>query len=319
MDPVNSPNAKPDAAANPEAGSEAISESAVSSAAAYGDDLTKLLVEDDAAPAAAPVAVVAEKAADAAAAAPAATADKAATESAAQETTPATDTKTAPDATAQAVARLQQDLTAATQLIQQLAQKSDSGAALTRSEQQAAAQATRKIDSVRAALTSKKFDSFEHGQAIAESLIETDELAQADRKTLAAVVQRLNAAEQALAQTQAQNVFDALGKKYPGANVSEIWDAAIKDAAETIGADNPALQNLANKYFHQRCAGASKAAATNAAAKNQHDSKTKTAASPNPVTPGGNRVTPAATGILTAPAAVDADEAYMQQAMALVE
>lgn len=210
--------------------------------------------------------------------------------------------------------KLERELAAAVQSINKLAEKIDAGQQPTAADKKEAAAAQRKITSIQQALADKKFDAFEHGQAIAESLLETDQLAQSNQQDVQALKEEVGALRQQIAAGHANQLFTDLARKYPGANVREIWDSALQDAAQTIGQNNPALANLANRFFHTRAAAASKGAATK---KEGDKPKPTSAPTPNPTTPGGNRVTQQSGTPAQAPV-LDDDEAYMQRAMKLV-
>lgn len=234
--------------------------------------------------------------------------------------TPATDdaTKVEPDAAAEtaekpgeevkpgtpdkALQKMQQDLSAATRKIDELNEKVTAGEKLTPKETAQAQQAQRKIDSIKTALKGADFDVFENSKAVAESLVEND----GDVQGLKKQVQQLSQTVETLA---SEKVWDGLAKQYPGVDLPTVWTKCVDDAGKVIGKDNPALANLASKYFHERADVAAKTIKTKAAP-NKDAEKLK-----KPVTPGNTEVT-VQTGAGSGQPS-DADD-YVNRAMALI-
>jgi hypothetical protein len=47
-------------------------------------------------------------------------------------------------------------------------------------------------------------------------------------------------------------IWQEAERMYPGVDVRAVWSDAMKDAIDTIGADNPKLRDLASKLFHDK-------------------------------------------------------------------
>ena len=189
--------------------------------------------------------------------------------------------------------RMQQDLSAATRKLDELAAKAEGGQALSAKEQQQAQAAARKLDAVRAALAErdpkKRFDPVDHGELIAESLLEQDETLQGLSKELRQTRAELAHLRQSAAAAESAASWAEAQRDYPGIDIRGVWEKCVEEAAATIGEDNPGVRNLASKWFHERARVAAKSVAAKAAAGNGQTAAAKAAA--KGPTPGSAKVT----------------------------
>lgn len=195
--------------------------------------------------------------------------------------------------------RMQQDLSAATRKLEELSAKADAGQPLTPKETQQVAKAQRKLESIRADLAAKgaEIDVLDHGDAIAETLIEQDQTLADVNRRLAAQEAELNQLRAERQQAQTQSNWSEVEKLYPKVDLKSTWENSVAEALEMTGISaeqaqgDPRLmtvaRNAANRIFHARASAAAKSVA--AKAPEAKTNKTTTRSNP-PVTPGGARV-----------------------------
>lgn len=151
-----------------------------------------------------------------------------------------------------ALQKFQQDLGAVTRKLDALLEKQQSGQPLTATEQQQAVKAQRKLDELRTKVAGKQFDVIDNGEDLAEGLIETDQTVQ----TLQQQVAQLS---QVVGQQQAQARWAEIKATFPHVkNPEAVYQKCVEEAQQAIGADNPALYNLASRDFYARMTAANK-------------------------------------------------------------
>ncbi len=219
-------------------------------------------------------------------------------------------TETAPESQPgtpdKALQKVQQDLSNVSRTVEALMQKVESGKTLTPVEQKQLETSQRKLDVLRQSVEAKKFDLFDNGMDLAESVLETDASVQG-------LQQQLDAQANVIDTLQEVMTFDRLGVKYPGVDVRGVWETAKKDSESYARFGDDAWQHRADELFHGRCAAAVKSVAAK-----KEVAKTPKTPSPTPITPGGAKVS-VETGSPSPKAAVTEDEQTLAAYMKLVE
>lgn len=248
-----------------------------------------------------------------------------------EATATAETTETKPGTPDKVLQRMQQDLSAATRKLDELAAKQDAGQTLTSKEKAEVATQQRKLDVVRKALKDKgrEFDLLDDGmgEAIAETLDEHDRTVQQLHQELQATKAEVAEMRQATAAQKQAAQWQATEAKYPGINVRDMWEKAASDAVEASGFTvdeinaKPDLArmitNVASKTFFDRADAALKSIEAKKPVAPPPEKKPTATRSTPPLTPGGARVAQSS-GVATTS---DPDDftVYRNRAAALVK
>lgn len=205
---------------------------------------------------------------------------------------------------------MQQDLSATQRKLDALLEKVESGETLTRQEQQQVMQQKRKLDDLREKLAGKTGAIIDNEDLLVDTLGEVDASVQALAKQNEQLRAEMNLLRQQSASVQAQQAWAEIDRKYPNIATRDIWKKALEEASATLGDDVPlvAVQRMASKMFHDRCAAAVKSLAAK---------PSKTSTPTHPVTPGGARTTTTNNSVTTGEQ-LTPDQQYVRMAESLV-
>lgn len=159
-----------------------------------------------------------------------------------------------------ALQKVQQDLGVALRRIEELTSKIQAGTATPAEQKQVVAQKS-KLDSLRATLAAKKadelFDVLDHGDALAESLVEIGEENRALRQRLEQLEAQTQVTQAQAEATAANAAWTQAEMAWPGVDHRAVWDTAKEEAATMIsGRDEAslrAIQEVATKLWRERC------------------------------------------------------------------
>jgi hypothetical protein len=185
----------------------------------------------------------------------------------------------APEGFDKALQKVQQDLANVTRLLERQGQ----GEQLTAKEQKVVAEAPRKLDAIRKAITDKKFDVFDQGTELGEALVELADHNESLKKLVADQ-------QAALEELRVEQSWKMVTEQYPGVNVAKVWETAQKNAWPYRRFGDEAYQARADELFHSIAQNtlASIEAKKNGGGK---PAETKPSAAPTPITNQGGRVT----------------------------